>query len=104
MRPQRQNGTEGRAASLNGTLTPLSTLPVYSGILTRLVGETRETWEAGCALWGSAKRQPPESPERTPGNDEAGKGRGRKRTPHGQGVDRGARAALRGTGADVPRV
>jgi hypothetical protein len=44
MRPQRQNGMEGRSVSFNGELTHPLTLPVYRGILTRLVGETRETW------------------------------------------------------------
>jgi len=44
MRPQRQNGMEGRLARLNGTLTHPLTLPGYRGILPRLVGEPRETW------------------------------------------------------------
>jgi hypothetical protein len=67
IRPQRQNGMEGRSVSLNGALTPPLTLPVSRGILTRLGGETRETWEAGFALWGGARRQSPESPARKPG-------------------------------------
>ncbi len=67
MRPQRHNGTEGRAVSLNGEPTHPLTLPVYRGILTRLVGDTRETWEAGLALWGSARRKSPESPARKQG-------------------------------------
>jgi hypothetical protein len=53
--------------SLNGKLTPPLTLPVSRGLLPRLVGETRGTWEAGCALWGGARRKPPESPTRKHG-------------------------------------
>jgi hypothetical protein len=45
--------------SFSGQLTHPLTLPVYRGILSRLVGEPRETWEAGCALRGSARRKPP---------------------------------------------
>src|SRR5438132_910778 len=37
MRPQRQNGREGRSVSVNGKLTHPLTLPVYRGILTRLM-------------------------------------------------------------------
>ena len=51
------------------------TLPVYSGILTRLMGETRETWYAGLALWGGARRKSPESPTR-----KHGRGRSREGT------------------------
>jgi hypothetical protein len=35
---------EGRSVSFNGKLTHPSTLPVYRGILPRLVGEPRDTW------------------------------------------------------------
>jgi hypothetical protein len=67
MRPQRHNGMEGRLARFNGTLTPPLTLPVDRGILPRLVGEPRETWEAGCTLQGGARPTPLESPRRKRG-------------------------------------
>ena len=72
MRPQRHNGTEGRSGRLNGALPHPLTLPGSRGLLTRLVGETREPWSAGRALGGSARRKSPESPART-------QGRGRSR-------------------------
>jgi hypothetical protein len=64
MRPQRQKGREGRAVSLHGTLRHPLPLPVYRDILPRLGGEPRETWEAGFALRGRARRKPLESPKR----------------------------------------
>jgi hypothetical protein len=50
--------------SFNGKPTHPLTLPVYRGILPRLVGKTRATWSAGFALWGSATPKSLESPER----------------------------------------
>jgi len=95
---------EGRSVSFNGALMRPLPLPVYRGILTRLVGETRETWEAGLALWGGARRKSPESPARKQGRGRAGKGRRRKRMPPCNGVDRGASVPLRRKAADFLRV
>jgi hypothetical protein len=50
--------------SMNGEPTHPLTRPVDRGILPRLVGETRRTWEAGLALRGGARRKSLESPER----------------------------------------
>jgi hypothetical protein len=50
IRPQRQHGMEGRSGRLNGAPPHPLTLPVYRGLLPRLVGETGGTWSAGFAL------------------------------------------------------
>jgi hypothetical protein len=90
--------------SCNGDPTPPLTLPVYRGILSRLVCDTRATWEAGRALWGRARRKSSASPARKQGRRRAGKGRRRKRRPHCHGVDRGASVTLRRKAADFLRV
>jgi len=74
MRPQSQNGMAGRSVRWNGALTHPLTLPVSRGILPRRVGATRETWEAGLALWGGARRTSPESPARKPGRGRSREG------------------------------